>query len=124
MKAYYDVYLHYRFISGAEGSTLVIDQTETNLVALRRTIYLTVQSSLDFEECAHKLLKMDLKPGQEVRYQCVRTGLDVMFYLRPKKINCLFPVTVRKKNRVGRSVKKIFCIIFLVKNVCFMHVLR
>ena len=25
---------------------------------------------------------------------------------RPKKINCLFPVT--KKNRVGRSVKKIF----------------
>ena len=28
--------------------------------------------------------------------------------LRPKKINCLFPVTVRKKNRVGRSVKKIF----------------
>ena len=74
MKAYYDVYSHYRFISGAEGSTLVIDQTETNLVALRRTIYLTVQSSLDFEECAHKLLKMDLKPGQEVRYQCDRTG--------------------------------------------------
>ncbi|KAK7111884.1 pre-mRNA-splicing factor CWC22 homolog [Littorina saxatilis] len=44
----------------------IIDQTETNMVALRRTIYLTVQSSLDFEECAHKLLKMDLKPGQEV----------------------------------------------------------
>ena len=29
-----------------------------------------------------------------------------------------------KKNRVGRSVKKKICIIFLVKNVCFMHVLR
>ncbi|XP_059047648.1 pre-mRNA-splicing factor CWC22 homolog [Achroia grisella] len=44
----------------------IIDNTETNLVALRRTIYLTINSSLDFEECAHKLLKMELKPGQEV----------------------------------------------------------
>ncbi|CAH1133398.1 unnamed protein product [Ceutorhynchus assimilis] len=44
----------------------IIDNTETNLIALRRTIYLTIQSSLDFEECAHKLLKMELKPGQEI----------------------------------------------------------
>ena len=29
-----------------------------------------------------------------------------------------------EKNRVGRSVKKLYCTIFLVKNVCFMHVLR
>ena len=29
-----------------------------------------------------------------------------------------------KKNRVGRLVKKKFCMILLVKNVCFMHVLR
>lgn len=45
---------------------LIIDQTETNLVALRRTIYLTIHSSLDYEECAHKLMKMELKPGQEM----------------------------------------------------------
>ena len=31
--------------------------------------------------------------------------LHCNFYIRPKKRNCLFPVTVRKKNRVGRSVK-------------------
>eukprot|EP00795_Rhopilema_esculentum_P013655 gene13655-4555_t len=43
----------------------IIDKTETNLVALRRTIYLTIQSSLDYEECAHKMMKMNLKPGQE-----------------------------------------------------------
>ncbi|CAH3187248.1 unnamed protein product, partial [Porites evermanni] len=42
----------------------IIDHTETNLVALRRTIYLTIQSSLDFEECAHKLLKMQIKDEQ------------------------------------------------------------
>ncbi|KAK3591689.1 hypothetical protein CHS0354_040617 [Potamilus streckersoni] len=51
---------------GEEGKQTIVDNTETNLVILRRTIYLTVQSSLDFEECAHKMMKMDLKPGQEV----------------------------------------------------------
>lgn len=44
----------------------IVDETETNLVALRRTIYLTVQSSLDHNECAHKMMKMQLKPGQEI----------------------------------------------------------
>lgn len=34
------------------------DQTQTNLVNLRRTIYLTIMSALDFEEAGHKLLKM------------------------------------------------------------------
>lgn len=49
-----------------EAKTMeIIDNTETNLIALRRTIYLTIHSSLDFEECAHKLMKMQLKPGQE-----------------------------------------------------------
>ncbi|KAK6166549.1 hypothetical protein SNE40_023209 [Patella caerulea] len=50
----------------AEAKQTIIDTTETNMVVLRRTIYLTIQSSLHYEECAHKLLKMDLKPGQEV----------------------------------------------------------
>jgi len=36
------------------------------LVTLRRTIYLTIQSSVGAEECAHKLLKMNLRPGQEM----------------------------------------------------------
>lgn len=45
---------------------VIIDETETNLVALRRTIYLTIQSSLDFQECAHKILKMNVKKSQEI----------------------------------------------------------
>nr|CAD7401962.1 unnamed protein product [Timema poppensis] len=48
------------------ADTTILDNTETNLVALRRTIYLTIHSSLDFEECAHKLMRMELKPGQEM----------------------------------------------------------
>nr|CAI5838960.1 unnamed protein product [Callosobruchus analis] len=51
---------------GPSEASKIIDKTETNLITLRRTIYLTIQSSLDFEECAHKLLKMELKPGQEI----------------------------------------------------------
>lgn len=52
--------------AGTAGPGVIVDETATNLVSLRRTIYLTIQSALDFEEAAHKLLKMQLKPGQEV----------------------------------------------------------
>lgn len=49
-----------------EVSGMIVDETETNLVSLRRTIYLTIQSSLDFQECAHKLLKMNIKDNQRI----------------------------------------------------------
>ncbi|XP_011705546.1 PREDICTED: pre-mRNA-splicing factor CWC22 homolog, partial [Wasmannia auropunctata] len=45
---------------------VIFDNTETNLIALRETIYLTIGSSLVFEECAHKLMKLQLKPGLEI----------------------------------------------------------
>ncbi|GCB26701.1 pre-mRNA-splicing factor cwc22 [Aspergillus awamori] len=41
------------------------DQTNTDLVNLRRTIYLTIMSSIDFEECCHKLMKISLPAGFE-----------------------------------------------------------
>ncbi|KAJ5179127.1 hypothetical protein N7492_002337 [Penicillium capsulatum] len=41
------------------------DQSNTNLVNLRRTIYLTIMSSIDFEECCHKLMKINLPAGME-----------------------------------------------------------
>ena len=49
----------------ADGTVEIHDKTETNLVNLRRTIYLTIMSALDFEEAVHKLLKMQITPGQE-----------------------------------------------------------
>ncbi|KAK2078226.1 hypothetical protein QBZ16_004095 [Prototheca wickerhamii] len=42
------------------------DLTQTDLINLRRTIYLTIMSALDFEEAGHKLLKMGIPPGQEM----------------------------------------------------------
>ncbi|KAI3380903.1 hypothetical protein SNEBB_002422 [Seison nebaliae] len=50
---------------GNEKKQVIIDQTDTNIVQLRRTIYLTIQSSLSHDECAHKLLKMQLKEDQQ-----------------------------------------------------------
>ncbi|KAJ5807902.1 hypothetical protein N7474_009171 [Penicillium riverlandense] len=41
------------------------DQSNTDLVNLRRTIYLTIMSSIDFEECCHKLMKINLPQGLE-----------------------------------------------------------
>ncbi|RZC71060.1 hypothetical protein C5167_034267 [Papaver somniferum] len=49
-----------------EEQMKIQDETETNLVNLRRAIYLTIMSSLDFEEAGHQLLKIKLEPGQEM----------------------------------------------------------
>ena len=42
------------------------DRTETNLVNLRRTIYLTIMNALNYEEAVHKLLKVQIQEGDEV----------------------------------------------------------
>jgi pre-mRNA-splicing factor CWC22 len=41
-----------------EKAMEIKDQTNTDLTNLRRTIYLTMTSSIDFEECCHKLMKV------------------------------------------------------------------
>jgi pre-mRNA-splicing factor CWC22 len=50
----------------AQKQLEIQDATNTNLINLRRGIYLTIMSSATFEECAHKLVKIDLKEGQEI----------------------------------------------------------
>ncbi len=46
---------------------MITDMTEQDLVNLRRTIYLTIMSSAAIDECAHKLTKLKIRAGQEVR---------------------------------------------------------
>lgn len=41
------------------------DQSNADLVNLRRTIYLTLMSSADYEESVHKLLRIQIPPGLE-----------------------------------------------------------
>ncbi len=49
----------------ATSTQAIADMTGTNLMNLRKTIYLTVMSSVDFEECGHKLLKIAIPTGLE-----------------------------------------------------------
>ena len=50
---------------GFGGSSEITDMSGADLVNLRRTIYLTIMSSMDFEECGHKIMKMGIPPGRE-----------------------------------------------------------
>jgi pre-mRNA-splicing factor CWC22 len=54
------------FSTVADASQAIQDRTETNLVNLRRIIYLTIMNALNYEEAVHKLLKVQLQEGQEV----------------------------------------------------------
>jgi pre-mRNA-splicing factor CWC22 len=48
-----------------KATQIIQDLTEADLVHLRRTIYLTIMSSATFEECAHKLAKIEIPVGRE-----------------------------------------------------------
>jgi pre-mRNA-splicing factor CWC22 len=48
-----------------EKAMAIKDQTSTDLINLRRSIYLTIKSSGVYEEAVHKLMKINLPPGME-----------------------------------------------------------
>jgi pre-mRNA-splicing factor CWC22 len=48
-----------------EAAPEIVDFTESDLLKLRETIYLTIMNSIDFEECAHKLMKVNIGRGHE-----------------------------------------------------------
>ncbi len=50
------------------------DKTQTNLINLRRVIYLTIMNALNYEEAVHKLLKVQIKEGQEVGLQSLSSS--------------------------------------------------
>jgi len=49
-----------------DGEMKIQDETHMSTMALRQAIYLTIMSSISAEECAHKILQMNIKPKQEV----------------------------------------------------------
>ncbi|KAM3291354.1 pre-mRNA-splicing factor CWC22 [Capsicum chacoense] len=68
------------------------DESETNLINFRRTVYQTIMSSVDFEEAGHKLLKIKIEPGHAMELcimllECCsqeRTFLRYYGYLGPR----------------------------------------
>ena len=51
--------------AGTNTTVQIRDLSEADLVHLRRSIYLTIMSSATFEECTHKLAKIDIPEGRE-----------------------------------------------------------
>lgn len=62
-------------------SMKIVDMTEAEQAAFRRKVYLTIQSSLDFQEAAHKLIKNVYKPGIEVSCFSYLTHLIIFYFL-------------------------------------------
>eukprot|EP00397_Hematodinium_sp_SG-2012_P007661 GEMP01007710.1.p1 GENE.GEMP01007710.1~~GEMP01007710.1.p1 ORF type:complete len:601 (+),score=121.05 GEMP01007710.1:81-1883(+) len=48
-----------------KAKQVIKDRTEQDLVNLRRTLYLSFVSAAHFEECVHKIMKMNIDDGQE-----------------------------------------------------------
>lgn len=44
----------------------IVDKTNADVIELRRKIYLTIMSSVNFEEACHKLMKLHVPEGHEV----------------------------------------------------------
>ena len=60
------------------------DLTEKELLNLRRTLYLTIMSSIDFEECVHKLMKMQtgLKREEEICNMIIECCMQERTFIR------------------------------------------
>ncbi len=70
--------------TGGSNNMVIQDLTETEVDNLRRVIYLTIMSSLDFSECAHKLMKMKMPPGAETHlcYMIIECCSQERTYMR------------------------------------------
>jgi len=71
--------------SGEESEEKVEDFTEKDVINLRRTIYLTIMNSIDFESCAHKLISLGIaenKHEDEVCHMFVECCLQERTYIR------------------------------------------
>jgi MA3 domain len=66
----------------------ILDLTDQDLVNLRRTLYLTIMSSVSFEECAHKITKLKIPDGYELEL-CNMLG-EWVSYIFSVSALCLF----------------------------------
>ena len=73
-------------VENQENIGQIKDMSEADLLKLRRTIYLTIISTVDFQECCHKLLKLNMKEGHEIELVnmiiecCIQERTYLRFY--------------------------------------------
>ena len=84
--------------------SLVRDMTEQELVNLRRTIYLAIMSSANFEECVHKILSLNLRSGQEKEVASMLIESSGM----EKTSNRFYSLQAERLCRISRVYKSLF----------------
>ena len=82
----------------------ISDMTEQDLINLRRTIYLAIMSSANFEECVHKILSLNIRTGQEK--EVVHMLLDCCSM--EKTSNRFFHLQAERLCRLSRVYKNFF----------------
>lgn len=82
----------------------IIDFTEQDLVNLRRSIYLVIMSSLHFEECVHKILKLNISEGQEKEVCTMLIDCCAM----EKQFNRFFPLQGERLSRLNPRYQEEF----------------
>ena len=80
------------------------DQTNTDLVNLRRTIYLTVMSSVDFEEACHKLMKVNLPAGKEEEL----CSMVIEMSSQERTYSKFYGLIAERFSRINRLWKELF----------------
>ncbi|KAK7333683.1 hypothetical protein VNO80_30460 [Phaseolus coccineus] len=106
-----------------EEQMQIKDETETNLVNLRRSIYVTIMSSVDFEEAGHKLLKIKLEPdlnlteypmgsSQERTYRRYYALLGQRFCMMNKELSELHEIRLLKERLNNPTMQESFESIF------------
>ena len=72
------------------GSMQILDLTESDLVNLRRTLYLTIMSSVSFEECAHKITRLKIPDGYELELCNMLGERNKLYSFILKFIICIY----------------------------------
>ena len=87
-----------------QAAARIADMTEQDMVNLRKTIYLAIMSSANFEECVHKLLSLNLRQGQEREVVAMLVDSCAM----EKTSNRFFHLQAERLCRLSRVYKSFF----------------
>jgi pre-mRNA-splicing factor CWC22 len=93
----------------AEAEPQILDFTEEDLQKLRESIYLIIMNSIDFEECAHKLMKLNIGRGHEE----VLSKMIVDCCVQERSYNKFYGLLAQRFCNIDDLYKKFFFRLFV-----------
>jgi pre-mRNA-splicing factor CWC22 len=98
-------------LEAEQAAAKIADMTEQDMISLRKTIYLAISSSANFEESVHKLLSLNLRNGQE--REVITMIVDAC--ANAKNEDRFFHFQAERLCRLSRMYKSLFEESFCVK---------